>query len=91
MAKYRKKPVVVDAWHVADLLAIVNQGGIEALPKLLLEPSIVLWVFKRDCIIIPTLEGDMCAGSNDMIIRGVAGEFYPCKRDIFFSTYEIAS
>jgi hypothetical protein len=89
MAKYRKKPVVVDAWHVIDLLALVNQGGIDALPKSFLEPSIVLWTFKRDCIIIPTLEGDMRAGLDDMIIRGVAGEFYPCKRDIFFATYEI--
>lgn len=38
--------------------------------------------------IIPTLEGDMKANIGDWIIRGVAGEFYPCKPDIFTATYE---
>lgn len=37
---------------------------------------------------IPTLEGDMTANPDDWIIKGVAGEFYPCKPDIFEQTYE---
>lgn len=41
-------------------------------------------------ITIPTLEGDMKAGIGDYIIRGVKGEFYPCKPDVFHLTYESA-
>ena len=40
--------------------------------------------------IIKTLEGDHLAKHGDMIIRGVKGEFYPCKPDIFAKTYELA-
>ena len=39
---------------------------------------------------IVTLEGDMLVGEGDWIIRGVKGEFYPCKPDIFAMTYEPA-
>ena len=39
-------------------------------------------------LIIPTLEGDMYASLNDYIIKGVNGEFYPCKPNIFAKTYE---
>ncbi len=39
-------------------------------------------------LVVPTLEGDMLAQRGDWIIRGVAGEFYPCKPDIFEATYE---
>lgn len=38
---------------------------------------------------IETLEGDMLVSENDFIIKGVNGEFYPCKPDIFKKTYEI--
>ena len=38
---------------------------------------------------IKTLEGDMKASVNDFIIKGVSGEFYPCKPDIFYNTYDI--
>lgn len=43
-----------------------------------------------DSIYIGTLEGEMCASPGDWIIRGVKGEIYPCKPDIFTSTYELA-
>lgn len=43
---------------------------------------------KCTCI-IPTLEGDHLASEGDFIIRGVNGEFYPCKPDIFWKTYEL--
>ena len=42
-------------------------------------------------LFIPTLEGEMEAHVGDWIIRGVQGEFYPCKPDIFEQTYEVAS
>jgi len=38
--------------------------------------------------VIPTLEGDMKANAGDYIVRGVEGEFYPCRQDIFEKTYE---
>src|SRR3546814_20198851 len=41
-----------------------------------------------DCYLIPTLEGTMRFERGDMLITGVAGEIYPCKRDIFDATYE---
>jgi hypothetical protein len=42
----------------------------------------------RGSLLIPTLEGDHTASAGDFIIRGVAGEFYPCKPAIFAATYE---
>jgi hypothetical protein len=45
--------------------------------------------FKERCLIIATLEGEMVARRGDWIIRGVQGEFYPCKPDIFEATYEL--
>lgn len=42
-------------------------------------------------VLVHTLEGDMRAGVGDWIIKGVKGEFYPCKPDIFDATYELAS
>ena len=42
----------------------------------------------RDAIVIPTLEGNMIASPGDWIIKGVHGEFYPCKPEIFAATYE---
>lgn len=44
---------------------------------------------KATCI-IPTLEGDHIANEFDYILKGVNGEFYPCKRDIFLKTYDLA-
>ena len=77
MAKYRKKPVVIEAvqftandWHAArDFVGSAAKETPEGL-------------------VIHTLEGDMLASLNDYIIKGVDGEFYPCKPDIFEKTYE---
>lgn len=44
--------------------------------------------FQQRCLIVLTLEGEMTASNGDWIIRGVQGEFYPCKPDIFEVTYE---
>ena len=44
--------------------------------------------FRDDALHIVTLEGEMTARPGDWIIRGVGGEFYPCKPDIFAATYE---
>jgi hypothetical protein len=77
-ARYRKKPVVVEAILLSgdnrDVVVDWIGGG----------------VFFRgdDGIVIQTLEGDMHAQVGDYIIKGVHGEFYPCKADIFDATYE---
>jgi hypothetical protein len=46
------------------------------------------WYMQTGGIYIPTLEGVVVASPGDWIIRGVKGEFYPCKPDIFEATYE---
>jgi hypothetical protein len=79
--KYRKKPVVIDAVQVRgdnddELLAFINE-------------HVVPFEITGDHeFAIHTLEGTMTASPNDWIIRGVKGEFYPCKPDIFEATYE---
>lgn len=84
MAKYRKKPVVIDAvrWTGAqtDWEAVTALGG----------DAVVLMLNDNRSITIPTLEGDMRAEVGDWIIKGVKGELYPCKPDIFAATYEPA-
>jgi len=77
--RYRKKPVVVEAvqWDGG------NQGEVPGLDR---------WVVDYDLMVvrIETLEGEMLASEGDWIIKGVAGECYPCKPDIFGKTYEEA-
>lgn len=79
MAKYRKKTIVVDAfqWLMDDV------------------PEWITSAIRDDTInfdirgmIISTPEGEMLASPGDYIIKGVNGELYPCKPDIFEQTYE---
>lgn len=76
--KYRKKPVEIEAIQYTG-------GNLEQIKKFV---DAQLISFDGDFITIHTLEGDMLASKNDYIIRGVQGEFYPCKPDIFEQTYE---
>lgn len=75
--KYKKKPVTIEAiqWTGKNLSEIDNfmGGTVEN---------------KGATLVIYTLEGDMEASIGDYIIKGVNGEFYPCKPDIFAKTYE---
>ena len=90
--KYRKKPVVIDAilfWKNGDaVLNWVNEGQ----AKIGRDPA--TWHPIEGPhqwgLMIPTLEGQHIATPGDWIIRGVAGEHYPCKPDIFAATYEPA-
>ena len=93
--KARKKPVVIDVeqftkenyetvcnfitlpWGVKGVHGVENNLGINADDG------------SKIALIIPTLEGDMLALDGDYIIKGVNGEFYPCKPDIFEKTYDI--
>jgi hypothetical protein len=86
MSKFRKKPVVIDAiqWTGTNFLDCGDFLGGEA------ERNIGWAYWPRDHVIaIGTLEGMMRASCGDWIIKGVKGEFYPCKPDIFEATYEL--
>lgn len=82
--KYRKKPVVIDAICFHD-------GGLYPEVMRFCHPHKIQMQNDGDLnfrLIIPTLEGDMICNQGDYIIKGVKGEFYPCKPDIFEMTYE---
>lgn len=80
MGLYRKKPVVIEArryladtkMEIIDWLLVNNQT----------------YYTHGDSLRILTLEGEMRTEFGDWIIKGVQGEFYPCKHDIFVATYE---
>jgi hypothetical protein len=88
-ARYRKKPVVIEA---------VQWDGTAVGATLIID-----WVLANDgtasfvdydgpepYLRVRTVEGDMAAGPHWWIIRGVEGEFYPCKPTVFATTYELA-
>lgn len=90
MSLYTKKPVTIEARRFETN----NDDGLHM--KLLCdwanEPKDKAVVtHDRTCIYIATLEGTMQADCGDWIIRGVKGELYPCKPDIFEATYSLAS
>lgn len=92
MAKYRKKPVVIEAITFNELVeyGLAHCGGHQH--------NDMPWSFEYKghhitheddkCYLIPTLEGIMKFNKGDMLITGVKGEIYPCKLDIFEQTYE---
>ena len=88
MNKYRKKPVVIEAIQFKGN----NERDIRVWSNNVVGISPFLEPTERNptgiCLQIATLEGVMTASIGDWIIRGVAGEFYPCKTDIFAQTYE---
>ena len=81
--RYIKKPVVIEAiqfdgWNFREVYQFMSD-----------EPLMFTQDFrKEEYILIDTLEGVMKAKVGDYIIKGVHGEFYPCKPDIFEATYE---
>ena len=79
MTRYRKKPVEVDAWQFTPTNCARPPKWVKG-----------EWdkVDGVDVLLIATLEGTMRAAVGDWIIRGVKGELYPCKPDIFEATYE---
>ena len=79
MAKFRKKPIVIDA---------VQFTGSNDKECLLFCPIARDIEDNKPNLVIPTLEGDHLCSVGDWIIKGVNGEFYPCKPDIFEKTYE---
>ncbi len=76
--KFRKKPVVIEA------MQLTKETSWESLRDFC--PLAISQSGHR--ALIPTLEGQMIADVDDWIIKGIKGEFYPCKPDIFLATYE---
>ncbi len=84
MPKFRKKPVVIEAeLYDGSKVSIANVLRLGCTGKC----GILLY---DDHLVIRTLEGDHRADIGDWIIKGVQGELYPCKPDIFEQTYEAA-
>jgi hypothetical protein len=91
MAKFRKKPVVIEAITFNELVELGIRSGATTYAGM-------PWSFdyqghpitheNDDCYLISTLEGTMKFTRGDMLITGVNGEIYPCKPDIFEKTYE---
>lgn len=75
--QYQKKPVTVFAvkWDGTNLQEVLSFTNNKAM-------------MKNDTLIIPTLEGTMAAEVGSYVIKGVKGEYYPCREDIFEDTYE---
>ena len=91
MAKYRKKPVVIEAYQLPAYDA--DDDAFDDFQKWCIETGLDKQDIESSydqCLLIHTPEGAMEAKPEDWIIMGVAGEFYPCKPDIFAKTYEPA-
>lgn len=79
--KFKKKPVEIEAVQLTagNIHSVAEWCGGE-----------VRLFSNRPTLVIKTLEGDMVASPSIWIIKGVQGEFYPCKKEIFEETYELS-
>jgi len=87
MAKYRKKPVIIEAWQ------FTKENYRNGVPHWIKSSTrkAELWSQYGGAVIegeIETLEGVHLVSENDWIIKGIKGELYPCKPDIFEKTYD---
>ena len=93
--KFRKKPVVIDAIQLTRANAVKVYEQVHDCTAIKTDMDLYRWddylsIIERKGMKIPTLEGEMTASMGDYIIKGIQGEFYPCKPDIFLATYEVA-
>jgi hypothetical protein len=89
---YRKKPVVIEArqlngYTLFEIMRWIDDGGGRA-KNWSWDSEESTMPYPERHFFIETLEGDMKAEDGDYIIKGIKGEFYPCKPDIFELTYE---
>lgn len=82
MAKFRKKPVEIEA------IQYLGKQNYHVICDFVGEELQMEYMYDEQIIVIPTLEGEMRANKGDYIIKGIKGEFYPCKPDIFEATYD---
>ena len=88
--KIRKKPVVLDAYRYTGIVPFQVAIKRDILPNWLSDSvSSGTVAVGPNGISIETLEGTMRVSVGDVIIKGIAGELYPCKPDIFDQTYDI--
>ncbi len=87
VAKFRKRPIVVEAVKFIYLPDRMKELA-DFLPDGLAPEPLDSTAGGEYGIRIPTLEGEMIANEGDWIIKGVKGEFYPCKPEHFALTYE---
>jgi hypothetical protein len=93
MAKFRKKPVVIEALTFDEFVQAGREAGsaqVNGMPWSFSFRGHAVTHERDDCYLIPTLEGTHNMTPADMLIVGVKGEIYPCKLDIFAATYEPA-
>ena len=93
LMKYREKPVIIEAITFDELVEHGRNNGaniVNGMPWSWQYNGHPITHENDDCYLIPTLEGTMKMGRTDMLITGVKGEIYPCKREIFDATYEPA-
>lgn len=83
---YRKKPVVIEAVQLNDFGGEATRILPRWVMQAVMNKTLELWTDGRASI--QTLEGTMIAEKDDWIIKGVKGELYACKPDIFEATYE---
>lgn len=83
MAKYRKKPVEIEAVQFLD-----TPEQLDILSNFMEKDVIVSYSGISPVLYIHTLEGVMSASVGDFIIRGIKGEYYPCKPNIFEDSYD---
>lgn len=90
--KYRKKPIVIEAFQLKENFMKIGENckGVPDWAINAYDDGIIYFNEKGECF-IKTLEGVHHASVGDYIIRGVDGELYPCKPEIFAKTYEAAS
>ncbi|WP_088005613.1 hypothetical protein [Indiicoccus explosivorum] len=84
MARYRKKPVVIEAVEWTGANHLITDTFMKACEGAYIDYD----RYQLGEVVVPTLEGEMRARVGDYIIKGVQGEFYPCKPEIFEATYE---
>lgn len=92
MTRYRKKPVVIEAVRVPPPVNhenIMDHGELSVWLSMNANDRDWRVASSKGDILISTLEGEMLANNGDWIIRGIQGEIYPCKPDIFEATYEL--
>ena len=91
MSKYVKKPVEVEAITFEELVRIGAENAdtvVDGMPVKFMYNGYVIRQYDSNSYTIPTLEGDFLMTKDDMLITGVNGEIYPCKKEIFEKTYE---
>lgn len=86
MTQFKKKPVVIDAFQMTQARRFDNSEWPEWL-NAAWNSGVVSPIENSDMLCVRTLEGSLAISWDDWIIRGVAGELYPCKPDIFAATY----